>query len=99
MAEPLAINFGLTAAAMALLWLLALRLRDVSFIDAVWGGGMAGSTCRIDRPCVPEVHAYPLVGKTLAGTGPCQVASGLLEIHQANFRFRSMATETEISRA
>jgi len=69
MAEPLAINFGLAASAMALLWLLALRLRDVSFIDAVWGGGMADSTCRIDQPCFPDVHVTRWSGKPFLEQG------------------------------
>jgi steroid 5-alpha reductase family enzyme len=36
----LGLNLALILAAMALLWLVALRLKDVSFIDAVWPLGM-----------------------------------------------------------
>lgn len=36
----LGLNLALILAAMALLWLVALKLKDVSFIDAVWPMGM-----------------------------------------------------------
>ena len=39
--EGLLINAALIVAVMAVLWLIAVQIRDVSFIDAVWGGGMA----------------------------------------------------------
>src|SRR5580698_6058574 len=35
-------NAAVSAVAFALLWMLALRLKDVSFIDAWWALGMAG---------------------------------------------------------
>ncbi|MFC4294163.1 DUF1295 domain-containing protein [Novosphingobium tardum] len=41
MIEALVINLAADAAVMLVLWLLAVRIGDVSFIDAVWGGGMA----------------------------------------------------------
>ena len=41
MLEGLLANAALIAAVMAGLWLVAVRIKDVSFIDAVWGGGMA----------------------------------------------------------
>ena len=41
MLEALAINAALIGGAMLALWLVAVRLGDVSFIDAVWGLGMA----------------------------------------------------------
>ena len=41
MVEALLINAAVLAAAMLALWLVAVRIGDVSFIDAVWGGGMA----------------------------------------------------------
>jgi steroid 5-alpha reductase family enzyme len=41
MTEALATNALSLAVVMLLLWLLAVRIKDVSFIDAVWGGGMA----------------------------------------------------------
>ena len=41
MAEALALNFGVIALVMLALWRIAVRIGDVSFIDAVWGGGMA----------------------------------------------------------
>lgn len=41
MAEGLLANAALIVAAMMALWLVAIRIEDVSFIDAVWGGGMA----------------------------------------------------------
>jgi steroid 5-alpha reductase family enzyme len=37
----LLVNFAILLGAMLLLWLVAARIRDVSFIDAVWGLGMA----------------------------------------------------------
>ncbi len=39
-ASLLLINLALAVGAMALLWLVALRLRDVSFVDAFWAFGM-----------------------------------------------------------
>lgn len=41
MTEALLINAAIDAAMMLLLCAVAARIRDVSFIDAVWGGGMA----------------------------------------------------------
>ncbi len=41
MTEALSVNAGLLLLAMLALWLVAVRIGDVSFIDAVWGGGMA----------------------------------------------------------
>ena len=37
----LGLDFAMVVAMMVLLWLVALRINDVSFIDAVWGAGMA----------------------------------------------------------
>lgn len=39
--DILAANAAILAACVAALWLLSIRLRDVSFIDAWWGGGIA----------------------------------------------------------
>ena len=54
MVEGLIANAVLLAAAMLLLWLVAIRIKDVSFIDAVWGGGMAllalASWLQLDNP-------------------------------------------------
>lgn len=41
MAEALAINAAVIVAVMLLAWLVAVRIGDVSFVDAIWGGGMA----------------------------------------------------------
>lgn len=41
MIEGLLANAALLVAMMLALWLVAIRISDVSFIDAVWGGGMA----------------------------------------------------------
>ncbi|MGH6787293.1 MAG: DUF1295 domain-containing protein [Novosphingobium sp.] len=41
MTQALLINAAVVAALMLGLWLVAVRIKDVSFIDAVWGGGMA----------------------------------------------------------
>ena len=40
MLEALLINAAVLVLGMALLWQIAVRIGDVSFIDAVWGGGM-----------------------------------------------------------
>lgn len=40
MTEVLLINAAIILAAMLALWLVAVKIGDVSFIDAVWGGGM-----------------------------------------------------------
>ncbi len=37
----LGLNFGLLVAIMVILWLISVRIRDVSFIDAFWAYGMA----------------------------------------------------------
>ena len=37
----LGLNFGLLVAIMLILWLISVRIRDVSFIDAFWAYGMA----------------------------------------------------------
>lgn len=54
MTEALLINAGALAGAMLLLWLVAAAIRDVSFIDAVWGLGMAAlalfSFARMEAP-------------------------------------------------
>lgn len=39
--QALLINAAILAVLMLVLWRLAVRIDDVSFIDAVWGGGMA----------------------------------------------------------
>ena len=41
-ATILAVNFALCVAGFILLWLVASAIRDVSFIDSVWGFGMGG---------------------------------------------------------
>jgi steroid 5-alpha reductase family enzyme len=41
MPEALLVNAAILGAAMTLLWTIAARIKDVSFIDAVWGGAMA----------------------------------------------------------
>ncbi|MCW1383106.1 DUF1295 domain-containing protein [Novosphingobium sp. KCTC 2891] len=41
MADALLFNAAALALGMAVLWRLAVRIGDVSFIDAVWAGGMA----------------------------------------------------------
>ena len=41
MLEGLLFNAALIAVVMTGLWLIAVRIGDVSFIDSVWGGGMA----------------------------------------------------------
>jgi steroid 5-alpha reductase family enzyme len=54
MTEALLVNAGALIAAMLLLWLIAARIGDVSFIDAVWGLGMAAlallSWARMEEP-------------------------------------------------
>ncbi|WP_417613987.1 DUF1295 domain-containing protein [Parasphingorhabdus sp.] len=39
--ESLGLNFGLLVMIMIVLWLISIRIRDVSFIDAFWAYGMA----------------------------------------------------------
>lgn len=41
MAEALIVNALVAAAMLLLAWGIAVRINDVSFIDAIWGGGMA----------------------------------------------------------
>lgn len=37
----LGLNFGLLVAIMVILWIISIRIRDVSFVDAFWAYGMA----------------------------------------------------------
>lgn len=41
MVEALGLNAAVLVVAMIVLWRVAVRIGDASFIDAVWGGGMA----------------------------------------------------------
>lgn len=41
MVEPMAVNAAVIVAVMLLGWVAAARIGDVSFVDAIWGGGMA----------------------------------------------------------
>lgn len=41
MGEAMLVNAVVAAVTLLLAWLVAVRIRDVSFIDAIWGGGMA----------------------------------------------------------
>lgn len=41
MLEAIGFNFAVIIAVMLVLWRVAAQINDVSFIDAVWGGGMA----------------------------------------------------------
>ena len=54
MVEGLLFNAALLAAVMLALWLVAVRIDDVSFVDAVWGGAMAllafASWWRLEAP-------------------------------------------------
>lgn len=45
MLDGLLINAAVLVLGMAVLWRVAVRIGDVSFIDAVWGGGMAVLAC------------------------------------------------------
>jgi steroid 5-alpha reductase family enzyme len=54
MIEALLINAAVAAVMMLALWRVAVAINDVSFIDAVWGGGMAvlalASWLQLDQP-------------------------------------------------
>lgn len=54
MVEALLINAAVAAGTLLVGWLVAVRIRDVSFIDAIWGGGMAvlavASWLQLDEP-------------------------------------------------
>ena len=54
MVEALLINAAAAAGTLLVGWLVAVRIRDVSFIDAIWGGGMAvlavASWLQLDEP-------------------------------------------------
>ena len=41
MGEAMLLNAVIAAVTLLIAWLVAVRIRDVSFIDAIWGGGMA----------------------------------------------------------
>ena len=44
MSMMLGLDLAMVLAMMVLLWLVALKIDDVSFIDAVWGLGMSAVT-------------------------------------------------------
>ena len=48
--ELLGLNLVLAAAVMATVWLVSLRLRDVSIVDIVWGA--AGALMAVSRNSV-----------------------------------------------
>ena len=54
MVEALLINAAVAVGTLLVGWLVAVRIRDVSFIDAIWGGGMAvlavASWLQLDEP-------------------------------------------------
>ena len=54
MGEALLVNAVVSAVTLLAAWLVAVRIRDVSFIDAIWGGGMAvlaiASWLQLDEP-------------------------------------------------
>ena len=66
MTEALLVNAGVALAAMLVLWGIAARIGDVSFIDAVWGGAMAllavVSWLQLDEP---GARATLIAGMTL----------------------------------
>jgi len=58
----LAINAAVSAVAFIALWLISLRLKDVSFIDAWWGVGMALIAWTALLQAGPTPHGVLLVG-------------------------------------
>lgn len=64
----LVINLGVAILGMLLLWMVAVRIRDVSFIDAVWAYGMVGlawfSVARAGGPAALGAHGIALVALT-----------------------------------
>ena len=66
MVEALLVNAGVALGAMLVLWGIAARIGDVSFIDAVWGGAMAllavVSWFQLDEP---GARATLIAGMTL----------------------------------
>lgn len=70
MLEGLVANAVLLVAAMLLLWLIAIRLKDVSFIDAVWGGGMAVlALASWLQPDAPGARAHLILAMTVLWGG------------------------------
>ncbi|MCW3849292.1 DUF1295 domain-containing protein [Sphingomonas sp. LB-2] len=65
MTAALLINAAALAAAMALLWLLAARIGDVSFIDGVWGLGMAALALLSWVQTVPSPRATLIAAMTI----------------------------------
>jgi steroid 5-alpha reductase family enzyme len=65
--EPLAINAATLAIAFAALWLIAIRIRDVSFIDAWWALGMTGMALSMFiRTGPPTPHRIALTALCVA---------------------------------
>lgn len=66
MSDALLANAALIGVVMLALWLIAVRIRDVSFIDAVWGGGMGllalASWLQLDAP---DARASLVAGATV----------------------------------
>lgn len=65
MADALLVNAAVLTMTMLVLWRIAVRIDDVSFIDAVWAGGMAGmailSLVQVDQP---GARAWLIAGMT-----------------------------------
>ena len=67
MAEGLIANAVALITAMLVLWRVAARIGDVSFVDAVWGGGMAGLALLSWVSLVaPGARATLIMGMTVA---------------------------------
>ena len=65
MMTVLLINAAVSAAAFVGLWLIGLRLKDVSFIDSWWGPGMALIACATLIQTGPTPHGLLLTGLCL----------------------------------
>lgn len=70
MAEGLIANAAALFTAMLLLWRVAARIGDVSFIDAVWGGGMAAlAVLAWANMAAPGARATMIMAMTLTWGG------------------------------
>lgn len=96
---PILINAAVSAVAFVLLWLVSLRLKDVSFIDGWWGLGMALIAWTAYLQAGPTPHGTLLVA--LCTIWAVRLGVYLLwrwRQHGADRRYVAMLAHAEIQR-
>lgn len=67
-ATLLAVNFGLLVAGFLILWMIGVAIKDVTFVDACWGLGLASMAAAsfLQTPDGAQARRYLLTGLALA---------------------------------